>query len=124
MSVCGRIEHYRSLKPLLWSLALSGPRYTLLAEIGGHAAYRATLSKDSRPFAPGALGPAAERLRTESASLRDMAGWPGMSTERASRLLNALYLAGGLMVMRTHPAARGEPRPARPACSAGASRRR
>lgn len=104
----GRVEHYRALKPLLWSLALSGPRHTLLAEIGGHAAYRATLSKDSRPFAPGALGPAAQRLRDESASLRDMAGWPGMSTERASRLLNALYLAGGLMVMRTHPAARDE----------------
>lgn len=104
----GRIEHYHSLKPLLWSLALSGPRHALLAEIGGHAAYRATLAKDSRPFAPGALGPAAERLRNESASLRDMAAWPGMSTERACRLLNALYLAGGLMVMRTHPAARDE----------------
>jgi hypothetical protein len=37
-----------------------------------------------------------------------MAAWPGMSAERASRLLNALYLVGGLMVMRTHPAARDE----------------
>jgi len=105
----GRIEHYRALKPLLWNMALSGPRHTLLAEIGGHAAYRATLTRENRPFAPGALGPAAERLRTESASLRDMASWPGLSIERASRLLNALYLAGGLMVLRTHPAARAEP---------------
>jgi hypothetical protein len=32
-----------------------------------------------------------------------------MSTERASRLLNALYLAGGLLVTRAHPAARNEP---------------
>jgi hypothetical protein len=102
----GRMEHYRALKPLLWNLALHGPRNTLLAEIGGHAAYRATLSKEGRPFSPGALGPAAERLRSDSASLREMAGWPGMSNERASRLLNALYLLGGLMVMRTHPAAR------------------
>lgn len=104
----GRFEHYRPLKQLMWGLALNGPRNTLLAEIGGHAAYRATLSKESRPFSPGALGPAAERLRTDSASLREIAGWPGMSTDRASRLLNALYLVGGLMVMRTHPAARGE----------------
>ena len=29
-----------------------------------------------------------------------------MSTERASRLLNALYLASILMVTRAHPAAR------------------
>jgi len=56
----GRMEHYRPLKPMLWNLALHGPRSMLLAEIGGHAAYRATLSKDSRPFAPGALGPAAD----------------------------------------------------------------
>jgi hypothetical protein len=104
----GRMEHYRPLKPLLWGLALNGPRSALLAEIGGHAAYRSTVSKEGRPFAAGALGPAAERLRNESASLRDMAAWPGMSAERASRLLNALYLVGGLMVMRTHPAARDE----------------
>ncbi|MGL6109144.1 MAG: hypothetical protein ACRC2B_03495 [Rubrivivax sp.] len=102
----GRIEHYRPLKPLLWSLALNGPRHTLLAEIAGPAAYRATLSKPGRPLTPGALGPAADRLRDESTSLRDMAAWPGMGTERASRLLNALYLAGGLMVLRSAPAAR------------------
>jgi hypothetical protein len=32
-----------------------------------------------------------------------------MSADRASRLLNALYLATGLMVTRSHPAARSEP---------------
>jgi hypothetical protein len=32
-----------------------------------------------------------------------------MSVERASRLLNALYLTGCLLVSRTHPAARDEP---------------
>jgi hypothetical protein len=107
----GRAEHYRPLKPLLWAMALHGPRRTVLAEIGGHAAYRATLNKESRPPAGGALEPAAERLRRESASLRDMARWPGMSPERAARLLNALYLASGLMVLRTHPSARPEPQP-------------
>lgn len=104
----GRPEHYRPLRPLLWNLALNGPRNDLLAEIGGTAAYRATLTRDDRPYAPGALGPAAERLRRESVSLRDIAKWPGMSTDRACRLLNALYLNSGLMVMRSHPAAREE----------------
>ena len=102
-------EHYRPLAPLLWQMALHGPRKTLLAEIGGHAAYRATLKASERLPAPGALGSAAERLRLEAVPLRDMARWPGLTHERASRLLNALYLASGLMVLRTHPMARDEP---------------
>jgi len=104
----GQMEHYRPLKPLLWKLALAGPRNELLTEIAGHAAYRVTLSREDRLLAPGALGPSADRLRTESASLRDIARWPGMSTDRAGRLLNALYLTSALMVMRSHPAARPE----------------
>jgi hypothetical protein len=104
----GRMEHYHALKPLLWNLALNGPRSDLLSEIAGNAAYRVTLSREDRLLAPGALGPAADRLRSESASLRDIARWPGMSTERAARLLNALYLTSALMVMRSHPAARPE----------------
>ncbi len=102
----GRDEHYRPLKPLLWNVALNGPRNALLAEIGGPAAYRSTTSREERLYAPGALGPAAERLRRESASLQAMSKWPGMSPDRASRLLNAMYLTSGLMVMRTHPSAR------------------
>jgi len=104
----GRMEHYHPLKPLLWNLALNGPRSELLSEIAGHAAYRVTLSREDRLLAPGALGPAADRLRSESAALRDIARWPGMSTDRASRLLNALYLTSALMVLRSHPAARPE----------------
>jgi hypothetical protein len=104
----GRMEHYHPLKPLLWNLALNGPRNDLLSEIAGNAAYRVTLSREDRLLAPGALGPAADRLRSESASLRDIVRWPGMSTDRACRLLNALYLTSALMVMRSHPAARPE----------------
>jgi len=104
----GRMEHYHPLKPLLWNLALNGPRSELLSEIAGHAAYRVTLSREDRLLAPGALGPAADRLRSESAALRDIARWPGMSTDRASRLLNALYLTSALMVLRSHPAAQPE----------------
>ena len=104
----GRMEHYHALKPLLCNVALHGPRNDLLAEIAGNAAYRVTLSREDRLLAPGALGPAADRLRRETVSLRDIARWPGMSTDRACRLLNALYLTSALMVMRSHPAARTE----------------
>jgi len=100
-------EHYHPLTVLLWTVALYGPRSTLLSEIAGTAAYRALVDVASHGLiAPGALGSAAERLHRESVSMREMAGWPGMSIERACRLLNALYLAGSLMVTRTHPNAR------------------
>ena len=100
---------YRPLTPLLWSLALNGPRNVVLAEIGGPALYRALHSPHGdRPPAPGALGSAVDRLRRESVSLRDMAKWPGMSPERASRLLNALYLSSSLMVTRSHASVRTE----------------
>lgn len=103
-------QQYRPLEPLLWSLALNGPRYTLLSEIGGRAAYRLMPNRTTgqKPSAPGALGAALQRLQRDSASLREMATWPGLSTERASRLLNALYLCSSLMVTRSHPAAREE----------------
>lgn len=104
-------DSYYSLAPALWRLALFGPRGRLLNEIGGTAAYRVLRNPrvDDLPL-PGALGPAAERLRREPASLKQIAGWPGMSLERAARLLNALYLASNLMVSRTAVAAQAEPR--------------
>jgi len=102
--------HYRELHPLLWSLAIHGPRDTLLSEIAGTAAYRAIRSptEDGLP-ASGAMGSAAERLRHETVSLKTVAGWPGMNSDRAARVINALYLASALMVSRTHPAARNQP---------------
>ena len=104
-------EHYRPLLPLLWSLALNGPRGELLAEIAGTAAYRAIKNPAADGLTlGGALAPATERLRRETVSLRSIAGWPGMSVERASRLLNALYLASALLATRAHPAARPPPR--------------
>ena len=104
-------EHYRALPPLLWSLALAGPRANLLAEIAGTAAYRALKNPEADGVAlGGALRSAAQRLRRETVALRDIAAWPGMSVERASRLLNGLYLSAGLLATRAHPAARPEPR--------------
>ena len=101
-------SHYRELQPLLWSLALDGPRSTLLSEIAGTAAYRAIRcpAQEEGLATPGSLASACERLRRETVALRTIASWPAMNVERAGRLLNALYLAGALLVSRTHPAAR------------------
>jgi hypothetical protein len=100
-------QFYHPLAPALWLLALQGPRPNLLAEIGGTAAYRVLRRLASEDVAvPGAVAPAAERLRAETAPLRRIATWPGMSVERASRMLNALYLSSNLIVSRTHHSAR------------------
>lgn len=103
-------ERYRPLRSLVWTLALHGPRHAPLAEIDGRATYRLSSAalRESTPL-PGALAPAAERLRRAAAALPEIARWPGMSVERAGRLLNGLYLTGGLMVIRSHAAAREAP---------------
>jgi len=103
-------DRYRPLVPLLWTLALQGPRRTLLTEIAGNAAYRALSAPAEEALAaPGAMGSAAERLRAQSVPLREIAAWPGMSTERASRLINALYLSQRLLISRSQASARGQP---------------
>jgi hypothetical protein len=98
---------YHPLRPMLWRLALDGPRAVPLHEVTGSTSYRVVghPGKQDLPT-PGALGPTIERLRKESAPLREIARWPGMSYERASRLINALYLTSNLIVSRAHPSAR------------------
>ncbi|MDQ6640643.1 MAG: hypothetical protein M3Z15_13415 [Pseudomonadota bacterium] len=103
-------ERYRRLAGLLWAVALHGPRPALLAEISGRVAYRLVSSHANElPPSKGAIGSTVSRLERQSASLGEIARWPGMSVERASRLLNALYLCGALMITRSHPAARNAP---------------
>jgi hypothetical protein len=100
-------DKYRTLRPLLWALAMHTPRTRLLDELGGRAAFR--LAAEYEPDAStltGAMGTSLRRLRQEIAALTDIARWPGMDRERATRLLNGVYLQGGLMVLRTHHAAR------------------
>ena len=104
-------DRYRLLPGLLWTVAMHGPRPELLSEIGGRAAYRVVASKFGNvPPMRGATSSTVLRLEREPASLSEIARWPGMSAERASRILNAIYLCGGLMISRAHPAARSEPK--------------
>jgi len=104
------VDRYRPLAGLLWVLAVNGPRRDLLPELSGRVAYRLVSSgKTALPETRGAMASAVLRLEHQSVPLRDIAGWPGMSVERASRLLNALYLNGVLLVSRSHPAARDAP---------------
>ncbi|MDP9044517.1 MAG: hypothetical protein M3O01_06890 [Pseudomonadota bacterium] len=103
-------QSYRPLEPLLWALALRGPRSYPLDEIAGTVAYRALKPVDDAiVMLGGAQRSAAQRLRRETVALRDIASWPGMSVERASRLLNGLYLTSALLATRAHPAARAQP---------------
>jgi hypothetical protein len=102
----GAAHLYHPLGTLLWLLALYGPRRELLPEIAGPAVYRVAPGLDLRNLEiSGALASAIARLRREAVPLRALAEWPGLGVERASRLLNALYLQSGLMISRTHPAA-------------------
>jgi hypothetical protein len=99
-------HHTGPLPALMWALALQGARAALLPEIAGPAAYRIAPGTDLTALdLTGSLGAAVTRLRRETVSLREIASWPGLDAERATRLLNGLYLQAGLMVTRTHPAA-------------------
>ena len=83
---------------------MRGLRRELLPEIAGPAVCRVAPSLDTSALpAIGAVMAAIQRLARQSASLRELADWPGMDRERATRLLNALYLQSGLIVSRSHP---------------------
>ena len=100
----GASHLYHPLTPLLWELAMRGPRGDLLPEIGGPAVYRVAPVLESAELPlPDVLKAAIERLRAQPASLAEIASWPALDRERASRLLNGLYLLAGLIVSRSHP---------------------
>ena len=105
-SLVGEAQMYSPLAPLLWEMALRGARDRLLPEIDGTCAYRVAPGVSLRGLEmPAGLGSAVERLRRRTSNLREVALWPGFDRERAMRLLNALYLQGGLIVSRMHPSA-------------------
>jgi hypothetical protein len=108
-ALVGEPHLYQPLGPVTWELAMRGSREQLLPEIGGPAAYRVALGTNLRDvILTGVVQAAVNRLHRESANLREMAEWPGLNRARAMRLLNALYLQGGLIVSRTHPVASNE----------------
>jgi hypothetical protein len=95
---------YHPLAPLLWELAMRGPRGDLLPEISGPAVYRvAPVLETAELRITGMHLAAIERLRQQPASLAEIAGWPELDRDLASRLLNGLYLQAGLIVSRSHP---------------------
>jgi hypothetical protein len=105
-SLVGEHQMYAPLSPLMWEISLRGARDVLLPEIAGTAAYRMAPGVNLRGLEmPSVLAASIDRLRRRTCNLREMANWPGLDRERAMRLLNALYLQGGLIVSRTHPAA-------------------
>lgn len=103
-ALVGEDHLHHPLTPLLWAVALRGPRRELLPEIAGPAVYRVAPSLDiSDVPLSGVMRTAIRRLRQRTMPLAAIAAWPGFDRERGSRLLNALYLQAGLIVSRSHP---------------------
>jgi hypothetical protein len=103
-ALIGEQHLHHPLAPLLWEMAMHGLRRELLPEIAGPAVYRLAPGLEVATLpASGALLAALQRLARRSATLRELADWPGMNRERATRLLNALYLQSSLIVSRSHP---------------------
>ena len=102
-------EHYGSVDPLLWAVALRGARTALLPELAGKAAYRVAASLNLTGLdVPAAMASCIHRLRRQTSNLADLASWHNIGKQRAMRLLNALYLQSGLIVSQSHPAATNE----------------
>lgn len=100
----GEDHLHHPLTPLLWALALRGPRRELLPEIAGPAVYRVSPALDLGALpVSGALRAAIVRLSQQAISFGSIAAWPAFDRERAARLLNGLYLQAGLIVSRSHP---------------------
>jgi hypothetical protein len=97
---------YASLDLLSWDLAMRGGRAELLPEISPLAAFRIPPGVSLQGFdISGPVTAALHRLKRQAHNLRELSSWAGFDRERATRLLNALYLQSALMATRTHPAA-------------------
>ena len=94
------------LGPLLWELAMRGARSALLPEIAGVATYRVAPGAELGGLdLSGMVVQALMRLRLQTTPLREIATFPGFDHDRATRLLNGLYLHSALIVSRSHPGA-------------------
>lgn len=100
---------FHPLRPLLWLLALHGPRESLLPEISGPVRYRLGPGVSSHQL------PLEEPVRSLVWTMRDVASSfdelsraSGLEPCSLRRLLNALYLQSGLIVSRALLATRRE----------------
>lgn len=100
-------ERTGSLTLLAWQLAMVGGRFELLPEIAGRACYRVSRATDLNdlPIDDAATG-LLRRMQRDNLALDDIAAVPGVGFERACRLVNAVYLQGGLITLRFAPASR------------------
>jgi hypothetical protein len=100
---------FAALEPLLWAVALAGARAELLPELAGQVAFRVSPGADlAGLYIPSTMQLCINRLRRATSSVAELALWEGIGTERATRLLNALYLQSALVISRSHPAATNE----------------
>jgi hypothetical protein len=105
-ALVGEPHLYQPLGPLTWELAMRGSRDQLLPEIAGPAVYRLSTGLNLREFLFGPVVAAAiAQLQRGTTSLRELIDAQGMDRNLAQRLLNALYLQGGLIISRTNPSA-------------------
>lgn len=90
-----------ALRPLLWRLAMHGPRVDLLPEVQGPVRYRLAFGAALRglDIAP-EFGPVLARLKSVPLGLDELVAASGIGREMLQRLLNALYLQSGLMIVR------------------------
>jgi hypothetical protein len=102
----------RALRPLLWLLAMHGPRGELLPEVAGPAKYRLapTWSESGLPIDP-LLLPLLQRMRSDSLSQQELSDWTVAQRLPVRRLLNALYLQSGLIVSRAFSTHQREAKP-------------
>lgn len=90
-----------ALRPLLWRLAMHGPRAELLPEVQGPVRYRLAFGAALRglDIAP-EFAPVLARLKSVPLGLDELAAGSGIGRDLLQRLLNALYLQSGLMIVR------------------------
>lgn len=95
-------RHMGSLRPLLWHLALRGPRSDLLPELGGKVRCRVILGTplNGLPL-DGSRRRMIDRMKFAPVSVDDLMTGTGLTRVAIQRVWNALYLQSALMVSRS-----------------------
>ncbi len=92
-----RADNYYPLLPLLQTLALHGPRTLLMSAIDRKSSFQLKPGFDVKSLGlPSSMCSVADHLAAKPITLSHVASLPGMSAERAPRLINALFVSGAL----------------------------